>query len=176
MSYYCPQCGTEVSQGNQCPECGHIDEQCSSCGTSVAEEAWLCENCETPSSYCPECGGRINGDTCRECGATRPAMCASCGGAVDADATECAACGYNPGAKYQKRAKWTKYIMYIVAAFTVLSTAVALVPVLSAGAPGTLAGAAVLGGLLQAVILVGPLYLLTRRWSKKGNQSVAKMS
>jgi uncharacterized membrane protein YvbJ len=27
MSWYCPECGTEVTAGNECPECNYVDEE-----------------------------------------------------------------------------------------------------------------------------------------------------
>lgn len=27
MSWYCPECGTEVTTGNECPECNYIDNE-----------------------------------------------------------------------------------------------------------------------------------------------------
>lgn len=102
---YCPNCGSELTGGRKCPDCGHIDEDCTRCGTPLDDATWTCESCGTIRNFCPECGGKLVNGRCQNCGASRPPVCAECQSQIDPDVRECPACGYAPGSTRYKLGK-----------------------------------------------------------------------
>jgi len=168
MSFYCPECGEEVSDGVKCSNCGHVDEKCSNCNTPLDDNAWFCGDCNTPRNNCIECGQLTHGDTCSNCGTERPDQCDSCGGLMESGTIQCNSCGHKIGGKYRSRARKVKYAGYIIAGLLLLpalpqlffvtrmpiSSVIRLIPVI----------------LLPPAIVLLLTKLLTRRWVKKANK------
>jgi len=167
MSFYCPECGTEVTDGVKCPSCDHMDEECTQCGSHVGNNTWYCANCDTPRTHCPDCGKQLDDEGCPHCGSERPPVCESCSTRVSEDAVVCDSCGYNPGKKLRSRATKTRYVGYgLFVLFTISGWA-------SQITQGSLNGeTATVVGMINAsflIVLVLPTYLLARRWEKKSN-------
>lgn len=165
MSFFCPECGTEVETGVLCPECGHMDESCPNCGDFVGDNSWKCQSCATPRTHCPECGMVAKGETCDNCGAKRPAECVQCGEIVDRDSPQCSSCNYHPGAKTRRRARIAKYLGIGIPAFLFLITPLM---VLDSGTVSAYTiGSALFGAVIIAAVPSGVLFLLSRRWGRK---------
>ncbi len=167
MSFYCPECGTEVTDGVKCPSCGHMDEECGECGGLVGTDTWYCVECDAPRAYCPDCGKQLDDEGCPHCGSQRPPVCESCRARVEKDDVICDSCGHNPGEKLRSRATKTRYVGYGLFVLFTLSG------VGSQITQGSLSGDALVGvgisiGTL-AVVLLLPTYLLARRWEKQSN-------
>lgn len=106
----CPQCHTQVSQGQRfCGSCG-LDMQkptengskkgrqraanCSNCGAAI-DGSKFCPECGKKINPCPECGSDIpeGADSCPACGYEVPQKCPECGAAVSKGAKFCPECG-----------------------------------------------------------------------------------
>lgn len=173
MTFYCPECGTEVTNGVKCPSCGHMDEQCDSCGEFPGDAGWFCQQCDSPRGHCPECGHQLDSDGCTECDARRPAVCESCNERVERGTVECPSCGHNPGAAVRSRAKKAKYVGFSLPVLVIILAgggglavrAASGDPILSASNIGFVFAWV----LLITIFLSGPLLLLARRWRRKSN-------
>lgn len=176
MTFYCPECGSEVTDGVKCPDCGHVDEDCSKCGNSLEDTAWYCGECETPRDICIECGTELDGDNCPNCDTVRPNLCDSCGELIERGTMKCGSCGHELGGKFRSRAKKTKYAGTIIAALLILFLL-----------PGLLFGISSLQGSRRPIVMIigliipiigfpaiviGISRLLARRYNKKAKQEV----
>lgn len=173
MSFYCPECGTEVTDGVRCPDCGHMDEQCSTCGSYAGDDSWFCQQCQSPRAYCPECGHGLDSDGCTECDAKRPAVCTSCGEVVERGATSCDHCGHNPGGNSLSRARKVKKVGYLIP--------VLLFGVIAVGGTAYRAANglplfdvtnvlfAVVWGVILAILVTLPCLVLSRRWQRRAD-------
>lgn len=173
MSFYCPDCGTEVTDGVRCPDCGHMDEQCASCGNYAGDDGWFCSQCTAPRSHCPACGHGLDADGCTECGAKRPAVCTSCNEEVERGATACKHCGHNPGGSSLSRARKVKKVGYVIPVLVlgVIAIGGALYRV-QQGEPifdFVYVLFALAWGLILTLFITVPCLFLSRRWKRRAD-------
>jgi hypothetical protein len=171
MSFFCPNCGTEVDSGNRCPECGHVDEQCSDCDQTVGGSDWFCRGCGTARRLCPECGARLSDHGCERCGADRPHQCESCGSGVSPEATRCDDCGHEYASGKARTAK------LVAIGFPILYTAF----IVYQNSPGlffTISNAPFAFATVMAlpfVFVALPALFLSRRWQKQaGTETISE--
>lgn len=170
MSFYCPECGSEVTDGIKCSDCGHVDEECSNCGISLDTTAWFCRDCNTPRNNCIECGSVLDGDTCPNCDTVRPNLCDSCGDLIERGTMQCSSCGHELGGKFRSRAKKSKYAGYILAVIL----AVPFVPIaydMLTSNIGT-SPVVIINMFVLPIVVLGISRLLAWRWNKKAKKEV----
>lgn len=174
MSFYCPECGTEVTDGVKCPSCGHMDEECSQCSSLVGTDTWYCVECNHPREYCPDCGDQLDEKGCPHCGSQRPPVCESCHARVGKNDVICDSCGHNPGEKLRSRASKTRYIGYSLFVLLTISGLGSQVVQGSINSRTLIPVAVSISSLF--IILALPTYLLARRWEKKSNSKTVAIT
>jgi len=170
MSFYCPECGSEVTDGIKCTDCGHVDEDCSGCGTPLDSNAWFCGDCDTPRDNCAECGSLLDENTCPNCDTVRPNLCDSCGDLIERGKMKCESCGHELGGKFRSRAKKANYAGYILAGILALPIIPSLYRSVTQGYG--ISPIIVVNLLFFPLIVIGFAKVLSWRWNKKAKKRI----
>lgn len=170
MSFYCPECGSEVIDGIKCSDCGHVDEDCSGCGTPLDGNAWFCGDCDTPRDNCVECGSVLDGNTCPNCDTVRPNLCDSCGELIERGTMKCESCGHNLGGKFRSRAKKAKYVGYILAGILSLPIIINLYRTVTQGL--NIIPEFIIAAFIWPLLVLAVTRILSWRWNKKAKKQI----